>query len=51
LFESKKCFTEKTVNLKPAYRADQQIFPIEQDRWAIALIASFALVVVPMFGD
>ena len=33
---------------KTTYRADQQIFPITQDRVAIGLILAFAFLVVPM---
>jgi branched-chain amino acid transport system permease protein len=33
---------------KTTYRADQQVFPIAQDRIAIALLFAFAVVVVPM---
>jgi branched-chain amino acid transport system permease protein len=33
---------------KTAYRADQQIFPIRQDRVAIALLLALAFVVVPL---
>jgi branched-chain amino acid transport system permease protein len=33
---------------KSTYRADQQIFPIAQDRWAIALLLAVAFVAVPM---
>lgn len=33
---------------KSTYRADQQIFPIAQDRWAIALLLVVAFVAVPM---
>ena len=40
-------FYRENGQFKTSYRADLQIFPIEQDRWAIALIALFALVVVP----
>jgi branched-chain amino acid transport system permease protein len=33
---------------KTSYRADQQVFPIRQDRVAIALLLAFAAVVVPL---
>jgi len=33
---------------KTTYRADQQIFPILQDRWALLLLMVFAMVVVPL---
>src|SRR3954454_15407765 len=36
---------------KTTYRADQQIFPILQDRWAIALLIAAAYVVVPMVAS
>jgi branched-chain amino acid transport system permease protein len=37
--------------LKTTYRADQQIFPIAQDRLAIALLLIVAFVVVPAFAS
>ena len=36
---------------KTSYRADQQIFPIAQDRIAIGLLIAFAVFVVPMMAD
>lgn len=36
---------------KTTYRADQQIFPIVQDRWAIAAILLAAFVLVPMLAS
>ncbi|HSH90576.1 MAG TPA: branched-chain amino acid ABC transporter permease [Ramlibacter sp.] len=36
---------------KTSYEADQQIFPILQDRWAIALILVVAFVAVPLFAS
>src|SRR5690349_24449892 len=36
---------------KTTYRADQQIFPILQDRIAIALLLVVAFVVVPLIAD
>ncbi|THF63935.1 branched-chain amino acid ABC transporter permease [Pseudothauera nasutitermitis] len=36
---------------KTSYAADQQIFPILQDRWAIALLLVVAFVVMPMVGS
>lgn len=36
---------------KTSYQQDQQIFPIRQDRFAIALIAVFFAVIVPFFAD
>jgi len=35
---------------KTSYRADQQVFPILQDRWAIALLLLVSLVAVPLFA-
>jgi branched-chain amino acid transport system permease protein len=35
---------------KTTYRADQQVFPIAQDRIAIGLLLVFALVFVPLFA-
>jgi branched-chain amino acid transport system permease protein len=36
---------------KTAYPADQQIFPIAQDRWGIALLLLVAIVGVPLIAD
>jgi branched-chain amino acid transport system permease protein len=36
---------------KTSYRADQQVFPITQDRIAIGLILAFAVVGVPLLAD
>src|SRR5438067_10237624 len=36
---------------RSTYAEDQQIFPIRQDRIAIALLLLVALVAVPLFGD
>jgi branched-chain amino acid transport system permease protein len=36
---------------KTTYRADQQIFPILQDRWAIAAILAVAFVAVPLLAS
>src|SRR3954470_21871800 len=36
---------------KTSYRADQQIFPILQDRWAIGAILLAAFVLVPMLAS
>ncbi len=36
---------------KTSYRADQQIFPILQDRWAIALLLAVAFIGVPLLAD
>lgn len=36
---------------KTSYKADQQIFPILQDRWAILALIAFAFVGVPLLVD
>ena len=36
---------------KSSYRADQQIFPIAQDRIAVLLVLAFAIVAVPMLAS
>jgi branched-chain amino acid transport system permease protein len=36
---------------KSTYAEDQQIFPIRQDRVAVALLLVFAFVIVPVIGD
>ncbi len=43
-------FYRENGQFKTSYRADQQIFPIAQDRWAIGLIIAAAFFVVPMIG-
>ena len=40
-------FYRENGQFKTSYRADQQIFPIRQDRVAIALLLIVAFVVVP----
>ena len=41
-------FYRENGQFKTSYRADQQIFPIAQDRWAILLLIAAAYVLVPM---
>ena len=41
-------FYRENGQFKTTYRADQQIFPITQDRWAVLLIIAAAFIVVPM---
>ena len=36
---------------KTDYRADQQVFPIKQDRIAIGLLLAFAVIGVPLLAD
>ena len=36
---------------KTSYRADQQIFPIAQDRIAIGIILAIAFIAVPMLAS
>ena len=36
---------------KTSYRADQQIFPITQDRVGIALLLAFAFIAVPLLAS
>ena len=36
---------------KKSYAADQAIFPIAQDRWAIVALLAIAFIAVPMFGS
>ena len=43
-------FYRENGQFKTSYRADQQIFPIAQDRWAVGLIIAAAFLVVPMVG-
>ena len=43
-------FYRENGQFKSSYAADQQIFPIRQDRIAMALLLALAFVVVPMAG-
>ena len=36
---------------KISYRADQQIFPINQDRWGVLAVVALAFVAVPLLAD
>ena len=44
-------FYRENGQFKTSYRADQQIFPIAQDRWAILAIIAFAAIAVPFLAD
>src|SRR3990167_5211890 len=44
-------FYRENGQFKTSYRADQQIFPIAQDRWAILVLIAFAFIGVPMLAD
>ncbi|MBP9904722.1 MAG: branched-chain amino acid ABC transporter permease [Rhodoferax sp.] len=44
-------FYRENGQFKTSYRADQQIFPIAQDRWAVLLIIAAAYLVVPLFSS
>ncbi|MCF8211780.1 MAG: branched-chain amino acid ABC transporter permease [Rhodoferax sp.] len=44
-------FYRENGQYKTSYRADQQVFPIAQDRWAILLLIAFAFFVVPLLGS
>ena len=44
-------FYRENGQFKTTYRADQQIFPIAQDRWVILAIIAFALFAVPFLAD
>ena len=44
-------FYRENGQFKTSYQADQQIFPIAQDRWAVLLIIAAAFLVVPMVGS
>ena len=41
----------ETGQFKTSYAADQQIFPIRQDRIGIALLLAFAFLVLPLFAS
>jgi branched-chain amino acid transport system permease protein len=44
-------FYRENGQFKTSYRADQQIFPIAQDRWAILALIAFAFIAVPFLVD
>lgn len=44
-------FYRENGQFKTSYHADQQIFPIAQDRWAILAIVAFAFIGVPLLAD
>src|SRR5215217_6107147 len=44
-------FYRENGQFKTTYRADQQVFPILQDRWAIAAIVAAAFVLVPLLAS
>ena len=44
-------FYRENGQFKTSYQADQQIFPITQDRWGVILLVLFAFVGVPMLAD
>jgi hypothetical protein len=43
-------FYRENGQFKTSYRADQQIFPIAQDRWAVLLLIAAAFLVVPLLA-
>ena len=44
-------FYRENGQFKTSYRADQQIFPITQDRWAVLALIGFAAIGVPLLAD
>jgi len=44
-------FYRENGQFKTTYRADQQIFPIAQDRWAVLALLALAFLVVPVFAS
>ena len=44
-------FYRENGQFKTNYRADQQIFPIAQDRWAVLALMAFAFIAVPLLGS
>lgn len=44
-------FYRENGQFKTSYKADQQIFPIAQDRWGVLLLIAFALIGVPLLAD
>ena len=44
-------FYRENGQFKTSYRADQQIFPIAQDRWAVLLLIAVAFFAVPVLSS
>jgi branched-chain amino acid transport system permease protein len=44
-------FYRENGQFKTSYRADQQIFPITQDRWGVLLLIALAFTVVPLLAS
>jgi len=44
-------FYRENGQFKTSYRADQQIFPIAQDRWAVLAMLAFGFIAVPFLFD
>jgi branched-chain amino acid transport system permease protein len=44
-------FYRENGQFKTSYRADQQIFPIAQDRWVVLALIAFAAIGVPLLVD
>ncbi len=44
-------FYRENGQFKTSYRADQQIFPIAQDRWFVIALIAFAFIAVPMLAS
>ena len=44
-------FYRENGQFKTSYRADQQIFPIAQDRWGVLLLVALAYIAVPFLAD
>ena len=44
-------FYRENGQFKTTYKADQQIFPIDQDRWAVLAMVAFAFIAVPLLAD
>src|SRR3990170_9145308 len=44
-------FYREAGQFKTSYAADQQVFPILQDRIGVALVVAFAFLVVPFIAD
>lgn len=44
-------FYRENGQFKTSYQADQQIFPIAQDRWAVLLMIALAFLVIPFVAD
>ena len=44
-------FYREAGQFKTTYIADQELFPVKQDRWAIIIIIGFSFIVIPLIAN